>query len=204
MSATIQEYFLVSLNRSRLKKSNPTALAISYYFWSFVWHTIFVIGLMTYLLVIRATVSIVYMLWRNRTWETFTAPWCVDMTLGPRCRMTLLASYTWEDDKLYIEKSSLRAFGVLKPVEDDGAEFLVIDKLNWLEVPRDNYFVIGVVSERLVKPCKERPRTDTDVVSFFDRSLGGDQRTESAPSLFIKRRSRRSTAPTLISIVSAP
>ncbi|KAJ8542673.1 hypothetical protein ON010_g12137 [Phytophthora cinnamomi] len=200
MTAAIQNHLLVALNRSGLKKSNPTALDVSYYFWSFIWHTIYVVVLMTYLLVVRATISVVFVFWRNRTWETFTAPCCVDMALGPRCRMTLLDSYTWDGDKLYIEKAALRAFGIQKVVEEDGSEFLAIEKLHWLEVPRENCFIIGVVSERTVKPCAERPCMG--VLGFFERSLGGDQRTESALSLFIKRRSRRSTALTSSSVVT--
>lgn len=85
-------------------------------------------------------------------------------------------------------------------VEEGGAEFLAIEKLHWLKVPNNNCFVIGVVSDRLVKPCVERPCTG--VLGFFDRNLGGDHRTESSLSLFIKRRSRRSTARTSTSIVT--
>lgn len=76
LTAAIQNHLLVALNRSGLKKSNTTALAVSYYFWSFVWHTVYVLVLTTYLLVVRATISIVYVFWRNRTWDLHSTLLC--------------------------------------------------------------------------------------------------------------------------------
>ncbi|GMF58213.1 unnamed protein product [Phytophthora fragariaefolia] len=56
-------------------------------------------------------------------------------------------------------------------MEEYGSEYLVLHKLGWFTVPRENLVGIGVITGHRVEPCKDRPCTG--IVSFLDRSLGG-------------------------------
>lgn len=54
LSAAVQNHFLVALNRSDLQDSRPTALAVSYYAWSLLWHTVYVTMLIGFIVSARA------------------------------------------------------------------------------------------------------------------------------------------------------
>ncbi|OWZ21773.1 hypothetical protein PHMEG_0003630 [Phytophthora megakarya] len=171
LSASVQQYFLVSLNRSNLKESRPTAMAVSYYVWSFLWHTMYVMMLIAFIVSVRMIWAIVFVLLRHRTLSIFSKVCYIDSVLGPRCRMTMLGSYRLERERLFYTSEALKAFGILKMVEEDGAEFLVVYKLHWVSAPIDNLVVIGSISGRLVQTCRERPCRG--VVNFIERNLGG-------------------------------
>ncbi|POM61041.1 hypothetical protein PHPALM_30010 [Phytophthora palmivora] len=86
--------------------------------------------------------------------------------------MTMLGGYRWVNGKLYYKPEALKSFGLLKMEDEDDTEYISLRKLYWFSVPRNDLFVIGILSEEGVKPCIERPCTGT--ISFFDRRLGGD------------------------------
>ncbi|RLN98598.1 hypothetical protein BBJ28_00007202 [Nothophytophthora sp. Chile5] len=165
------QYYLTSLNRSSLQSSRPVAEAVSYYVWSLVGHGIIVLGIVAVIVSVRVLGAIVTVMWKFGSLRIFIAPCCVDTTLGVRCKMILLAGYVWEDGKLCYKIETLKSFGVLKMIEEDGGEFLVLNRLYWFSIPREDMFVIGVVSGHSVEPCSERPCTS--LVSMFSRSLGG-------------------------------
>lgn len=66
----------------------------------------------------------------------------------------MLESYRVEDERLFYKAQALKAFGMLKTEEEDGAEFLLVHKLHWITVPNDNLIGIGSVSGT-VQPCRE-------------------------------------------------
>ncbi|KUF93297.1 hypothetical protein AM587_10011328 [Phytophthora nicotianae] len=174
LCAGVMNYFLTWVNRSSLKESHPAALAASYYVWSLVGHGVLVLGLAAFITSVRIVLSCGYILWHHRTWVVLTAPCCVDTTLGVRCKMITLAGYSWHNDQLYYKTEALKAFGVLKMLEEDGSEYFVFRQVHPVKVPRDEFLVIGSVSGCRVEPCVERKCTGP--VSLFDRNLGGSHK----------------------------
>ncbi|KAG7384381.1 hypothetical protein PHYPSEUDO_002642 [Phytophthora pseudosyringae] len=173
VGAALQQPYLTQINGSKtLKKSNNVSLAVSYYVWSIGGHCMFVFSVIGFIIFIRALWAIVYVRWKHQTWSIFAAPCCVDTTLGKRNKMTMLGGYRWHDGKLYYRLDAFKAFGILKMEEEDGSEFLLLRRLHWFAVPRNDLYVIGTMSEERVEPCSERPCTG--IVSFCDRRLGGD------------------------------
>ncbi|KAG7384384.1 hypothetical protein PHYPSEUDO_002645 [Phytophthora pseudosyringae] len=190
LSAICQPYFLTSLNRSDLKQSGRTAVAVSYYGWSLVGHGIFVIVLIGFIMSVRALRAVSFVRWKHgQTRAIFMAPCCIDNTLGMRNKMMMLDGYVWEDSMLLYKREALKAFGLLKMEEQDGAEFLLLRKLNWFTVPTEDLCVIGTVSGQCVEPCAERLCTP-GLVSFFDRNLGGSVGPGSPPPRFIRVKSK--------------
>ncbi|KAJ8556574.1 hypothetical protein ON010_g9393 [Phytophthora cinnamomi] len=164
-------HYITTINRSSLRNSEPTALEVSYYVWSLVGHGTIVLGLITFIISVRALWAVAYVYWKHRALAVFFAPCCVDTTLGLRNKMTLLGGYRWGHGKLYYTQVALKAFGLLKMEEEDGTDFVVLRKLLWFEILTDNLFVIGVIAGEVMEICAERPCTG--MVSFFDHNIGG-------------------------------
>ncbi|KAG6973107.1 hypothetical protein JG687_00001120 [Phytophthora cactorum] len=172
LSAIGQARFLTSLSHSDLKQSGPTARAISYYVWGLVGHSVIVLSLIAFIMTVRIVRAITCVWWKHsQIWAVLTTPCSVDTTLGIRNKMTTLTGYCWVDGNLCYKPEALKAFGMLKVEEEDGAEFMALRKLHWFKVPTEDLVVIGSVTQHCVQPCSER--LCTGVVSFFDRSLGG-------------------------------
>ncbi|KAG7384380.1 hypothetical protein PHYPSEUDO_002641 [Phytophthora pseudosyringae] len=174
LSAALQEQMISALNRSNtFERSKTTALAVSYYFWSLVGHSVFVLILTTFVLSVRTIWAVGYTWSRHQRhiWAIFTEPCSVDSALKLRNKMTSLGGYRYDNGKLYYRADSLKAFGLLKLEQKDGTEYLVLQKQYWLGTTRNNLFVIGVISGQSVERCEERPCTGE--VTFFDRRLGG-------------------------------
>ncbi|KAH7467241.1 uncharacterized protein KRP23_11565 [Phytophthora ramorum] len=171
LSAIGQSYMLTSLSHSVFRHSGFVARAVSYYVWSLVGHSIIVLTLAGFILAVRTLRAITYARWKHgHFWAIFTTPCSVDTTLAMRNKMTLLTGYLWDKGQLCYKPEALKSFGLLKMQDEDGMEFLAMRKLHWFQVPKDDFVVIGIVSEQCVKPCPERP--STGVASFFDRNLG--------------------------------
>ncbi|GMF13409.1 unnamed protein product [Phytophthora lilii] len=151
LSAAVQQDFLVALNRSDLKESRPSAMAVSYYVWSLLWHTIYVMMLIGFIISVRVIWAVIYVSVRNRTLTIFTRPCCIDTVLGPRCRMTMLGSYHLEGERLFYSFESLKAFGIMKMIEEDGAELLAVNQLHWVAVPDASLVVIVLVLQNMNK-----------------------------------------------------
>ncbi|KAE9043507.1 hypothetical protein PR001_g3309 [Phytophthora rubi] len=161
---------LNGLNKSDLKRSKPTALAVSFYLWSLVCHGIVVLVFIAIISSLRVVCAVIYVWFKHRSLAVLSEPCCVDAALGVRSRIMLLGGYHWEDNKLYYKPEALKAFGMLR-IEEDGVEYLVLNKLYWFTAPRDNLIGIGVLADQRVEPCNERPCSG--VISFLDRMLGG-------------------------------
>ncbi|OWZ03347.1 hypothetical protein PHMEG_00024939 [Phytophthora megakarya] len=173
VGAALQQPFLTQLNGSRtLKRSNNVNLAVSHYVWSIVGHSIFVICVIGFIMMVRALWAIVYVMWKHQTLAIFSEPCCVDTAMGRRNKMTMLGGYRWSNGKLYYKPDALKSFGLVKMEDEDNTEYIALRKLYWFAVPRNDLFVIGMLAEDEVKPCSERPCTG--LISFFDRMLGGD------------------------------
>lgn len=200
LSVVALHHYITTLNRSRLSDSKSTAVAVYYYVWSLVGHGFIVLGLVAYIICIRALWAFVYVSWKHQTLAVFFAPCCVDTTLALPNKMTMLGGYLYEDEKLYYTTEALKAFGLLKMKEGDGAEFVVLRKIHWLEVPTDNLFVIGFVAGETMGVCAERPCTG--IVSFFDQVIGGDSaQTENHRSLFIRVRNKVAADPKSLNVL---
>ncbi|KAH7467244.1 uncharacterized protein KRP23_11568 [Phytophthora ramorum] len=178
VGAALQQTFLSNVNGTRLlKKSNHISVAVSHYIWSIVGHGIFVFSVIAFIVFVRALWAIVYVWWKHRTVSIFLEPCCVDTALGNRNKMTMLGGYRCQDNKLYYKPEALRSFGLLKlEEEEDGSEWLVLRKLHWISVPRNDFFIIGAVFEESVKPCSERPEmgenlTRKEAVVFVQENL---------------------------------
>ncbi|KAJ8561601.1 hypothetical protein ON010_g8078 [Phytophthora cinnamomi] len=169
VAALAFQRFLTGLNKSDLKRSKPEALAVSYYLWSLVCHGIVVLVVISIISFVRVSCTMAYVWSKYRSFAVLSESCCVDTALGVRSRIMLLGSYHWEDGKLYYKPGALKAFGLLT-MEEDGVEYLVLHKLRWFTVPRDNLIAIGVISEQRVKPCMER--SCSGVVSFLAQNLG--------------------------------
>ncbi|GMF13899.1 unnamed protein product [Phytophthora lilii] len=158
VSALAFQTFLSGLNGSDLKRLKPTALAVSYYFWSLICHGIVVVVVVLIILSVRVPWALLYVWFKHHSFAVLSEPCCIDTTLGVRSRIMLLGGYRWEDGKLFYKTAALKAFGLLK-MEEDGAEYLVLHKLYWLTVPRDNLIGVGIITGHRVEPCNERPCT---------------------------------------------
>ncbi|KAG2760132.1 hypothetical protein PC129_g5279 [Phytophthora cactorum] len=162
--------FLSGLNKSDLKRSKPTALAVSYYVWGLVCHGVVVVTIIGIISSVRVLWAMVFVWLKHRSFAILSKPCCVDTALGVRSRIMLLSGYCLESGELYYRPSALKAFGMLK-MEEEGAEYLIMHKLHWFTVPSDNLIGIGTIAGSRVKPCNERPCTG--IVSFLKRRLGG-------------------------------
>lgn len=171
VSAAALNHVLTSLNRSDLKRSKPTALAVSYYFWSLVCHGIIILVIAATIISVRLFLSMGFAWWKHRSLAIFTLPCSVDSAYGVRNRMVMLGGYQLDNGKLYYTTRALKAFGLLQQVEEDGSEFLVLHKLKSFK-SAENLFVIGTISNDRVEICPERQAYGA--ISFFDRNLGGD------------------------------
>ncbi|GMF33930.1 unnamed protein product [Phytophthora fragariaefolia] len=166
LSAIGLSHFLTALSRSDFKRSGITARAVSYYVWGLVGHAVVAFTLIGSIMFIRIVRAVTYMRWKHGVWwEVFTAPCCVDTTLGMLNKMTMLRGYEWKGGKLYYNYTALKAFGLLKMDEEDGTEYLVLRKIHWFKMPEKDLVVIGIVSGQIVEPCSERPCVDLSVAS---------------------------------------
>lgn len=189
LNAIWQSHILTSLNRSDLKQTNSVSLAVSYYLWSLGGHGVIVLCFIGFIMSVRILRAVTYVRWKHgRISDIFRAPCCVDTVYGVRNKMTKLAGYQWENGKLYYKPDALKSFGLLK-MEENGSQFLVLNKVHWFKVQPDDFMVIGTVAEKRVEPCTERPCTG--VISFFDRNLGGPSDNSKSPhSITIRVRSK--------------
>ncbi|KAK1939894.1 hypothetical protein P3T76_008217 [Phytophthora citrophthora] len=173
VSAAVQQELLTMLNRTNLKESRPTALAVSYYLWSLVGHGIFVVNVIGFLIGVRILSAVVYVSWKHGSLWVFFAPCSIDTTLKLRNKMTLLGGYRWKNHKLLYTKSALKSFGLQKTTEPNGAEFLVLRKLHWFTAPANNFMVIGTIVRGGVVECAERPCSTESIIQFFNQDIWG-------------------------------
>ncbi|KAL3667971.1 hypothetical protein V7S43_006848 [Phytophthora oleae] len=169
-SAAMQ-FYLTGLNKSSLKGSKPIAEAVSYYVWSLVGHGIIVLGIVFVITSIRALGAVISVRWTFGSFALLLTPCCVDTVIGPRCKLILLSGYVWEDGKLCYKAETLKAFGVLKIVEEDGTPFIAIHRLHWISIPPGDLMVFGELHGHNVTQCSERPCHGT--VSMVGSTLGG-------------------------------
>ncbi|EGZ09343.1 hypothetical protein PHYSODRAFT_524057 [Phytophthora sojae] len=170
VSALALQAFLTGLNGSEFRRSRPVALAVSYYFWSLISHGVVVIVIIGIIASVRVPWAMIYVWIKHRTLRVLSESCCIDSALGPRSRLMMLGGYRWEHGRLYYKVTALKAFGMLK-MEEDGVEYLVLQRLHWFTVPRDNLVVIGVISGHRVEPCAER--ACTGIITLLNRKLGG-------------------------------
>jgi hypothetical protein len=171
LCAAIMQYYLTSLNRSSLQHSRPATEAVSYYIWGLVGHAVIVLGVVGAIVSVRVIGALIAVRWMFGNFQVFTAPCCVDTTLGVRSKMILLGGYVWEDGRLSYKIETLKSFGILKMTEEDGGHFLVLNRIYWVSIPRQDLVVIGEVHGHRVAPCPERPCSG--IVSAFGKTLGG-------------------------------
>ncbi|GMF49260.1 unnamed protein product [Phytophthora fragariaefolia] len=169
--AIVMHYYLTSLNRSSLRYSKPEAEAVSYYVWSLVGHGIIVLGIVAAIVTIRAAGAVIAVRFTFGSLGPLTTVCGVDSALGVRSKLVLLSGYVWEDGELRYSVDTLKCFGIMSMEDDDGRQLLVLHKLRWLSIPRQDMIVIGEVHGNRVEPCPERPCTG--VVSMFGKTLGG-------------------------------
>jgi hypothetical protein len=169
--AAAMQYYLTSLNRSSLKQSQAAAQAASFYMWSLVGHGVIVLGIVGAITLIRVAGAIIIVGWTYGSLELLASSCCVDTTLGIHCKMVLLGGYDWEDGKLHYKVETLKAFGILKMEGESGLDFIVVNKLYWLSIPRQDLVIIGKVHGQRAHPCSER--RCTGVIGMFGESLGG-------------------------------
>ncbi|EEY69257.1 uncharacterized protein PITG_05470 [Phytophthora infestans T30-4] len=157
ITAAVTQYYLSTLNRSGLRDTESEAKAVSYYVMSLVGHGIIALGCVFVIVCTRSIGAIVFVLRKFGTLRVSSQPCCVDLTLGVRYKLVLLNGYAWQNGELFYKVSSLKAFGLLKMVEEDGSEFLVYTILRWRAIPRHDFYVCGSVSRTYVCPCDEHP-----------------------------------------------
>ncbi|KAG7390106.1 hypothetical protein PHYPSEUDO_008809 [Phytophthora pseudosyringae] len=176
LSAAVMNHYLTWINRSHLRESKPTALAVSYYVWSLVGHGVLVFGLAAFIISVRVILASVYIVWMHRSLKVLTAPCSVDTILGVRSKMVMLGGYAWQNHQLFYRTETLKAFGVMKLIEEDGAEYFAFRRIRLINVRRDDLLVIGRVVGNAVEPCVERQCMNP--VTLFDRRLGGPLMSE--------------------------
>lgn len=94
LSAIGQSHFLTGLSHSDLKNSGS---AVSYYVWGLVGHASIVLTLIGSIMFVRVVRAVTYMRWKHGVWwSIFTAPCCVDTTLGMLNKMKMLRGYEWK------------------------------------------------------------------------------------------------------------
>ncbi|ETL96216.1 hypothetical protein L917_06209 [Phytophthora nicotianae] len=171
LCAAAMQYYVSSLNRSSLKEWRPAAEEVSYYVMSLAGHGIIVVGCVLVIICSRVIGAVGFVRWKFGSLAPLSAPCCVDTVLGVRSKLILLGGYAWDNGNLYYKICTLRAFGLLKVVEEDGKEYLAIHKLHWFAIPKDYVVVIGSLLGSKVVPCDERPSVGT--MSAFGRMIGG-------------------------------
>ncbi|KAG7388704.1 hypothetical protein PHYPSEUDO_011897 [Phytophthora pseudosyringae] len=170
--AAAMQHYLTALNHSQgFRHSQPVSTLVSPYVWSLVGHGVIVLGCVLVLVSVRSLGAISYMRIKYGCFAVLITPCSVDATLGVRGKLVVLGGYCYENRKLYYELATLKSFGMMKMVEEDGHEFLVLHKLYWVAIPRRDLFVIGSVHGRRVQPCAER--LCAGIVSSFTQVLGG-------------------------------
>ncbi|ETI49721.1 hypothetical protein F441_06518 [Phytophthora nicotianae CJ01A1] len=169
-SAAMQ-FYLTGLNKSSLQESKPVADAVSYYVWSLVGHGIIVLGIVFVITSIRSIGAIISVRWTFGSFLLLWTPCCVDTAIGQRCKMILLSGYVWEDDRLCYKAETLKSFGILKMVEEDSTQFIVLPRLRWLSISQGDLMVIGEIHGNNVTRCDVRPCTG--MVSMIGKTLGG-------------------------------
>ncbi|KAG1706860.1 hypothetical protein DVH05_027711 [Phytophthora capsici] len=169
--AAAMQFYLTLLNQSSLKHTKPVAEAISYYAWSLVGHGIIVLGIVGTITSIRAFGALIAVRCTFGSLRLFTTPCSVDTALGIRVKMVFLGGYVWEGTDLCYPVDTLKSFGIMLMEEEDRAQYLVMHKLRWLSIPRQDMIIIAKVDENRVEPCHERPCTG--IVSMIRYSLGG-------------------------------
>ncbi|ETL34477.1 hypothetical protein L916_13328 [Phytophthora nicotianae] len=170
VTALVLQAFLSGLNKSDLKRSKPTALAVSYYLWSLICHGMVVLIIVGIISSTRVLCVVGYVWLKHRSFAILSEPCCVDTALGGRSRIMLLGGYCLESGKLYYMPTALKAFGLLK-MKEGSRTYLVMHKLHWFTVPKDTLVGIGTITASRVEPCNERPCTGS--VNFLVRRLGG-------------------------------
>ncbi|EGZ09638.1 hypothetical protein PHYSODRAFT_521981 [Phytophthora sojae] len=191
--AIVMHYYLTSLNRSSLRDSKPAAEVVSYYVWSLVGHGIIVLGIVGAIITIRALGAMIAVRYTYGSFDPLTAQCGVDTALGVRSKMILLSGYVWEDGELRYSVDTLKCFGMMSMDDDDGAQFLVLHKLRWLAIPRQDMIVIGEVHGHRVELCPERPCNG--IVSVFSKTLGGPPGRAQGPTLMVKHTFALQVAP---------
>ncbi|KAG7401906.1 hypothetical protein PHYBOEH_009486 [Phytophthora boehmeriae] len=171
LTAILIQSYITSLNRSDLRHTETQAKLLSYYIMSLIGHGCIALGCLVVIICTRTIGTLAFMWWRYRSLTILSTPCSVDMTLGARCKMILLAGYTWENGTLFYRASTLRAFGLSKMTEEDGGAFMVYSKCHWFAITRKDLVVCGIVSGHVVEPCEEH--ACLGVVTDFDRMLGG-------------------------------
>ncbi|KAJ8578345.1 hypothetical protein ON010_g854 [Phytophthora cinnamomi] len=182
--AAVMHLYLTSLNRSSLRQSKPTAEAVSYYVWSLVGHGIIVLGIVAAITTIRAAIAIIAVRFTFGSLKPLTSACGVDTALGVRSKMILLSGYVWEDGELRYSVETLKCFGMMSMEENDGTHYLVLHKLRWLAIPRQDMIIIGEVHGHRVEFCPEQPSTGT--VSVVGKTLGGPPGLAREPPLMVK------------------
>ncbi|RLN87080.1 hypothetical protein BBJ28_00017927 [Nothophytophthora sp. Chile5] len=200
--AGAMQQYLTSLNRSDFRRSAPIAHAVSHYVWSLVGHGSIVLGCVLVLVSSRALGAIGFTRWTFGSFAVLAAPCCVDETLGVRTKEVMLGGYVWENRKLYYKASTLKAFGILKAVEEDGREYFALHKLHWIAIPRHDLFLLGSVWGQRVRPCSERHFSGT--VSMFSHALGGSFPIASSRGRITVFANNRVASETLSSRVAGP
>ncbi|OWZ24399.1 hypothetical protein PHMEG_000581 [Phytophthora megakarya] len=169
-SAAMQ-FFLTGLNKSSLKRTRMEAEAVSYYVWSLVGHGIIVLGIVAAITSIRSLGALISVWWIFGSCKLLLTTCSVDTAIGPRCKMILLSGYVWEAGKLCYTSDTLKSYGMLKMVEDDNSQYLVIHRLHWVAIPRGDLMVIGKIEGYSVTRCDDRQCRG--MVSMIGKRLGG-------------------------------
>ncbi|CEG35178.1 uncharacterized protein PHALS_13930 [Plasmopara halstedii] len=183
-SAAMQ-HFLTGLNKSSLQRTRPIAEDVSYYVWSLVGHGIIVLGVVFVIASIRSVGAIISVRWLFGSFNLLWTSCCVDTAIGPRCKMILLSGYVWENGMLCYKAKTLKSFGIMKILEKNNNQAIVLHRLNWLTIPRDDLLTIGNINGNFVTHCDER--SIVGVVSMIGRALGGPSDLDTTNSLAVVR-----------------
>lgn len=128
LCAGVMHLYLTSLNRSPTLRSSLTpARVASFYVWSLVGHGTIVLGLVGFILSVRAVGALLIARFQFGGLAVLTAPNCVDLALRGRVKSSMLRGFEWRDRgwQLFYTREALKAYGVLQVrhrtqgVEDD-------------------------------------------------------------------------------------
>lgn len=169
---SVLQMYLTKLNRSKFNETKSVAQSVSYYAWGLLAHAFIATTMVLFLFIVRSTGAAIIVHVKYGALAPLTAPSCVETVLGARQKLILLMGYRWSDGKLYYEQTTLRAYGLLVTVNDEGDEFcLVQEKIYWFTAPVHALTSVGRIDGKHVEWCADQPCTCQ--VTPCDRVLGG-------------------------------
>ncbi|KAG7381581.1 hypothetical protein PHYPSEUDO_005821 [Phytophthora pseudosyringae] len=110
ITAGLLRTYLTSVNRSRLRDSEPAAEVASHYVVGLAGHLVLALGGLSIIMTARTLGAIGVVWWKFGTLRVLTKTCSVEAALGTRCKLILLSEYVLENEELYYKPRPILLF----------------------------------------------------------------------------------------------